>query len=200
MGVYTISQLEKTLPSIASIAQMQVKEYIQALTDESLIRCEKIGSGNWYWCFLSDAKKRKENVINGLRCEEGKLVEGIKEAEKGIVEEMVKQQEDEEMLVEGGIDRKMLLEMYEGLVREREGLDRELAMFCDNDPVEVVRKVEETKGLKESAMKWTDNIEMMYGFFLSLTGGDREGVAGYMQQACGDEYVVGEGLKELSGP
>ena len=198
MGVYTLKDLEKFLPSIASINQMQVKDYLQALTDESLIRCEKIGSGNWYWCFMSDAKKSKENIINGLRGEEGRLVEAIREMERGIEEEIVKQREDEEMLDVGGMDRKRLLEIHEGLVSKIEGLDRELALYCDNDPAEVMRKIEETKMLKESAVKWTDNIESMYSHLVSIS--DRDTAAGAMLQACGDEYVVGEGLKELSGP
>ena len=185
MGVYTLKDLEKFLPSIASINQMQVKDYLQALTDESLIRCEKIGSGNWYWCFMSDAKKSKENIINGLRGEEGRLVEAIREMERGIEEEIVKQREDEEMLDVGGMDRKRLLEIHEGLVSKIEGLDRELALYCDNDPAEVMRKIEETKMLKESAVKWTDNIESMYSHLVSIS--DRDTAAGAMLQACGDE-------------
>ena len=176
---------------------MQVKEYLQALTDESLIRCEKIGSGNWYWCFLSDAKKGKENQINTLEGEEAKLVDAIKGTEKLVGEEMAKREESEEVLDGGGMDRKGLLERHEGLVREREGLDRELALYCDNDPAEVMRKIEETKKLKENAMKWTDNIESMESYLVNITNGDRSAAAGAMHQACGDEYVVGEGLKEL---
>jgi hypothetical protein len=199
MGVYTIKDLDKTLPSVASINQMQVKEYVQALVDESLIRCEKIGSGNWYWCFMSDAKNSKENQINALKSEKRKLVEAINEMEKGIKEERAKQKEDEEMLEVGGVGRNELLETHEALVREMEGLDRELALYCDNDPAEVVRKIEETKKLKMAAMKWTDNIESMESYLFKVTG-DREQSAGIMLQACGDEYVAGEGLKELYGP
>ncbi|KAH9221616.1 meiotic nuclear division protein 1, partial [Leptodontidium sp. 2 PMI_412] len=51
MNVFTLKELEKTLASVASIHAMQVKEYLQSMQDENLIRVEKIGSGNWYWCF-----------------------------------------------------------------------------------------------------------------------------------------------------
>jgi hypothetical protein len=74
MGVYTIKELEKLLPGVASINAMQVKEYIQNLSDENLIRVEKIGSGNWYWSFASDTKKFKENALNKLKEEESKLL------------------------------------------------------------------------------------------------------------------------------
>lgn len=177
---------------------MQVKEHLDALTDESLIRCEKIGSGNWYWCFTSEAKKRKENQINGLKREEANLVERIKEIEAAIEAELRMREEDEEMLEGGGIDRKALLEMHEGLVREAEGLDRELALYSDSDPAEVVHKMEEAKVLKESADRWTDNIETLASYLNGMIG--REETARIMLHACGDEYVVGEGLKELAGP
>jgi hypothetical protein len=198
MSVYTFRDLEKFLPSVASINKIQVKEYLDALTDESLIRCEKIGSGNWYWCFKSDAKKSKENEINSLKQEESKTMESIKEAETAIDAEMKIREEDEEMLDGGGLDRKALLEIHEGLVREAEELGRELALYSDNDPAEVVRKKKETKVLKEAANRWTDNIESMASYLTKMS--DRDTVAGAMLQACGDEYVFGEGLKELVDP
>ena len=61
---HSIKDLEKAIPSVASISGMQVKDYLQALSDESMIRVEKIGSGNWYWSFPSDARKSKETALD----------------------------------------------------------------------------------------------------------------------------------------
>ncbi|CZR50791.1 probable MND1 Mnd1/Hop2 complex promote meiotic chromosome pairing and DSB repair [Phialocephala subalpina] len=196
MSVFTFKELEKLLPGVASINQMQVKEYLQSLQDEYLIRVEKIGSGNWYWCFNSEAKKTKENIINTLKAEESKLQASIADTEKQIEEEMAKREDDEEMLEGTGMARKALLETHDMLLREMEGLDKELACYSDNDPAEVLRKAEETKALKESAIRWTDNIESLESFICGLSG-DRAAVASMMQGACGDEYVIGEGLKDL---
>ncbi|KAG0650739.1 Meiotic nuclear division [Hyphodiscus hymeniophilus] len=197
MGVYTLKDLDKLLPSVAGIAQMQVKDYIQSLTDESLIRYEKIGSGNWYWCFLSDAKKQKENVIQGLMAEETRTKGQIEEVKALIVNEMKSREEDEEMggLLEGGVGKHELMDSHELLIKEKEELDRELALFADCDPAEVVRKLDETRAMKQGAIRWTDNIESLASYLGGLVG--REGLACAMMQACGDEYVVGEGLKEL---
>ena len=199
MNVYTLKELEKSLQSVASINSMQVKDYLQALQDENLIRVEKIGSGNWYWCFMSDAKKSKENMINILRAEESKLMGSIAETEKQIEQEMAKREEDDEMLEDNGMDRKALLEAHETLLKEMETLDKDLACYSDNDPAEILRKVEETKKTKDSAIKWTDNVEAMQSFLSSILG-DRAQVAATMQSTCGDEYVVGEGLKDLCPP
>ena len=196
MGVYTMKELDKFLPAVASINQMQVKDYVQALQDENLIRVEKIGSGNWYWYFTSDAKKQKESIINNLISEDSKLSASIAETEKQIEEEVMKRDEGEETLEDGGMDRKALLEAHEALLKEMEVLDKELALYSENDPSQVLRKMEETKKLKQSAFRWTDNIESMETFIANLTG-DRAQAAGAMAAACGDEYVAGEGLREL---
>ena len=197
MGVYTFKELEKLLPSIASIAQQQVREYLQSLVDESLIRCEKIGSGNWYWCFLSDAKKGAENAVKALQDEEKRLREEIERVEV-MIEEMKGREEEEDGLLEGGLGRKELMGAHEDLVGERGDLDESLALYADCDPAEVVRKMEETSGMKEGALRWTDNIESLASYLYGLVG--REQAAGAMMQACGDEYVVGEGLKDLVDP
>jgi hypothetical protein len=60
---YSIKDLEKLIPSVASINGMAVKDYLQSLQDDELISSEKIGSGNWYWSFPSEAKKIKEKSL-----------------------------------------------------------------------------------------------------------------------------------------
>jgi hypothetical protein len=91
------------------------------------------------------------------------------------------------------------LERYKELVEEKEGLDGELAGFSDSDPVEMLRKGEETKRTREEAIKWSDNIEALESFISTLTN-DRAATADIMARSCGDEYVPGEGLKELGFP
>ena len=196
MGVYSFKELEKLLPAVGSISGMQVKDYLQALQDENQIRVEKIGSGNWYWSFKSEAKKTKEQLIHNLQLEEGKLMESLADTEQQIEKEMVKREEEDERPQGGGMDRKALLEAQETLLQEMEVLDRQLSAYSDNNPAELLRKAGEVQKMKDSAIKWTDNIECLETFVLTLTG-DRTQAASIMQEACGDEYAMGEGLKEL---
>jgi hypothetical protein len=194
MCVYSFKELEKLLPSVGSIPSMQVKDYLQAIQDESQIRVEKIGSGNWYWCFKSDAKRSKENIINNLKSEENKLRASIADIDRNIEEEMARREEDE-MLEGGGMDRKALLDAHETLLKQMEILENELALYSDNDPTEVLRKVEETKKLKASTMKCTENIELLECFIAGIV--DRTQLAEIMKSCCGDEYIMGEGLTDL---
>jgi hypothetical protein len=100
------------------------------------------------------------------------------------------------MLEGGGMDRKALLAAHETLLKETDDLDKALSVYSDGNPAEVLRKVGEMQKLKDSAIKWTDNIECLEALVINLTG-DRAQAASIMQRACGDEYIVGEGLKEL---
>ncbi|KAH8602795.1 meiotic nuclear division protein 1 [Bisporella sp. PMI_857] len=179
MGVYSLKELEK----------------LQTLHDEKMIRIEKIGSGNWYWSFKSDAKKQKEVVLHNLKAEENKLVAFIAETERQIEEEKAKRNEDDETL-EGGMGKKALLDVHATLWKESEALDKELALYSQINPAEVARRVEETNKLKECAIRWTDRIECLESLLAELTG-DRNTTAEVMKSACGDEYVIGEGLVEL---
>ncbi|KAJ5032398.1 uncharacterized protein L3040_009003 [Drepanopeziza brunnea f. sp. 'multigermtubi'] len=199
MSVFTLKELEKNIAAVASVNQMQVKEYLQAIQDENLIRVEKIGSGNWYWCFTSDAKMGKERMLAKLSAEEEGLLGAVRELE-AVIEAEVRAREDGDGEWDGdgqgeGVDRKSLLEMHARLMGEMEGLDRALAAYSDHDPEEVMRKALEVKRLRESAVRWTDNLESLESFLHGLT--DRERVTSIMEAACGAEYVAGEGLTDL---
>ena len=108
---------------------MVVKDYLQALSDEGLIRVEKIGSGNWYWAFVSDAKNGKEKVLNDLRKEEEKLKKSVAEVDEMIKEEETKREDDVdyEMLEDDGpaMGREALLEASERLTKEVKAFDAE---------------------------------------------------------------------------
>ncbi|KAI9778061.1 MAG: hypothetical protein M1835_005075 [Candelina submexicana] len=186
---HSIKDLEKALPSIASINGMQVKDYLQALTDEGKIRVEKIGSGNWYWSFLSEEKKAKEDVLQKLREERDRAVASVQELQARIEEEG-KAREDE------GYDRVQMMKSLATLQREVECRKKELEGFSGNDPLEVVGKREETAGLRGMADRWTDNILVLEQYLLQVTGGDKVVLDQYRELHYGSELVDGE-LREL---
>lgn len=196
LAAHSFKDLEKALPAVASVNKMQVKEFVQALTDEGLIRVEKIGGGNWYWSFVSDTRKLKEDVLSGLSSEEAKLKASIANVDMQIEEEMAAREDEDKRFKDGSTDRKSLLNAHETLLKENAIMARELASYSDNDPTEILRKVEENKHLKSCAEKWTDYLEYVEGLLRALTG-DKATVTQLMENVCGEEYVAGEGLKEL---
>ncbi|KAJ5721271.1 GAJ protein [Penicillium malachiteum] len=99
---HTLKDLEKTLPSVASINSIQVKEYLQALTDENQIRVEKIGSGNWYWSFGSDERVERERQLARVLTEVEKARKSYTEMGAALAAESTKRKQDEDQAAQFG--------------------------------------------------------------------------------------------------
>ena len=168
---------------------MQVKDYLQALSDENKIHVEKIGSGNWYWSFLSEEKHARNVTLMNLKAEKEKietLVQGLEDEVRAANE------------ARGADDgREELIETNIVLETEVAQLTQELKGYKDGDPEEIDRKRKETERSKMTAEKWTDNIMILEGYLKELIGGDVEALDGIKRSVYGDQYVEGEGLKEL---
>ena len=81
---------------------MAVKDYLQALQDDSLIRSEKIGSGNWYWSFPSDVKKAKKGALAKAQEEYDKASATATELQARVDQAGAVRAEDESLLAEAG--------------------------------------------------------------------------------------------------
>ena len=190
LTVHTIKDLEKSLPSVASINSMQVKDYLQALHDEGRIHVEKIGSGNWYWSFLSEEKNTRDTTMGKLKEEKEKINTAVAELEGKVKAAMEERGGDDEGRGEL-IARRLVLEDEVGDLR------RELEGYKENDPGEVERLRKEVVAFRAGAERWTDNIGILEGRVVQMTGGDKEQIEGIRRMVYGGEYVEGEGLKEL---
>ncbi|KAF2474819.1 meiotic nuclear division protein 1, partial [Lindgomyces ingoldianus] len=195
---HSIKDLEKALPSVASINGMQVKDYLQSLSDDNKIRVEKIGSGNWYWSFPIDEKKAKETALEKAQDEYNKASATVTELQAKVDEAGAAREDDEDMLLGTGGDRKTLITKRADLTKELENLRMELAAYSEQDPVEMDRMNAETQQFKNDAEKWTDQILSMEGWLKGQTGGDKEQMSSIMRTYYGDEFDEEEGgLREL---
>ncbi len=176
------------MPSVASINGMQVKDYLKDLQDENMITVEKIGSGNWYWSFGSDALKGRQNELAKLNAENDQLhcVIGQFRGEIGERESGAGEEEEKEVL----------RVKWESTKAEVEALRKELDSYRDGDPAEVMKKKKEIEGLKEKAERWTDNIYALETYVIQLAQGDRDALEGLRREHYGIDYVEGEGLRE----
>ncbi|KAL4908900.1 hypothetical protein BDW74DRAFT_145512 [Aspergillus multicolor] len=57
---------------------------------------------------------------------------------------------------------------------------------------------EELEESRQQAQQYTDNIYILEEYVRKLTGGDREVMQAVQREFYGDEYVEGEGLRELA--
>lgn len=185
------------LPSVASINGMQVKEYIQSLTDEGQLRVEKIGSGNWYWIFPSEEKRDKERVRDALLKEVGKAAKSVQELEEQMERVKKEREKDRKADQEDPNRRGELEERLGELERELKKLKEREQMVLKDGAGSVKRMREDVRNWKEMASLWTDNIYILEAYLEKLAGGDREVVEAVKRECYEHEYVEGEGLREL---
>lgn len=195
---HTLKDLEKTLPGVASINSIQVKEYIQALTDENKLRVEKIGSGNWYWSFGSDEKHERERHLGRVQSEVEKARKSLTDAEAALATETARRQEEADD--EGRDDeREALLRQKADLGAQVRGLRKTAAESRDSVSRKGASQLRrELAAFHQQAMQWTDNIYILEEYLRRLAGGDREVVAAVLRECYGEEYVEGVGLRELN--
>lgn len=185
---------------MASINGIQVKEYIQTLTDEGQIRVEKIGSGNWYWCFGSDEKKDQEARLTQLQKEAEKVQASYEEVGSTLALQEAKRAEEEgEANADDGIEREKLLRQKHDLEKKVQKTRADWKASTDNtDTKSMQEKKVELQPLREKAQVWTDNIYVLEEYLNKLAGGDREIMAAVQRECYGEEYVEGEGLGDLA--
>ncbi|OAG21073.1 meiotic nuclear division protein 1 [Alternaria alternata] len=197
---HSIKDLEKTLPQVSSINGMQVKDYLQALSDDNKIRVEKIGSGNWYWSFPADEKKAKEIALKKAQEEFDKANAAVNELQARVDDAGAARAEDEDMLMETGGDRKTLISKHAELTKDLEKLRIELSAYSDQDPVELEKKATETERAHLDAEKFTDQILVMQGWINQQYFGGSGGpeFKEMLKSFYYDEYDEEEGgLREL---
>jgi len=186
------------LPAVASINGMQVKEYVQGLIDDGQLRVEKIGSGNWYWCFGSEEKREKEKVKVQLEKEIGRMQKVTKDLEKEL--ERIQAETaaaGADAAEEEETERKALTTVKGELSIEVQRLKKDEDALLAAGAGGLERKKEEIKLWKQDAYIWTDNISILEQYLNRLAGGDRNTVEAVLKDCYGDEYVEGEGLREL---
>ncbi|EMC91213.1 hypothetical protein BAUCODRAFT_28353 [Baudoinia panamericana UAMH 10762] len=193
---HSLKDLEKQLPSVASINGMQVKDYIQALQDDNKINVEKIGSGNWYWSFPSQDKKIREKALDDARSAYDKANAINEDLKIKLAESQAQREDEQDMLDSGGERRETLVATKTGLEAEVKRLQMELSAYSDSDPTELERKAKDLNGFKAVVGQCTDDIYSMEGWFKSI--GQSEAVQALRVQLYGDELDAEEGmLREL---
>ena len=194
LTVHTLKELEKALPSVASINGMQVKDYLQALTDDGKLRVEKIGSGNWYWSFLSEEKKIRTDELAKLTLEKRKMDDTVQELHQRVDLANGKQLDDDN----AAEDRAKLVAEQARLTEELQTLNAELQSYRDGDPTELLLKKQETQAFQQKAELWTDNVAILEEWLDHALRGDYERLDAIKRSCYGDEYdVEAAGLKEL---
>ncbi|KAI9729091.1 MAG: erv26 super protein [Chrysothrix sp. TS-e1954] len=189
---HSIKELEKALSSVASVNSMQVKDYLQALTDENQVKVEKIGSGNWYWSFPGEEKR-----INSVQLQKATEDRDMALAAVADVKDKLSQaqfaatSQNDHAKVGNAISTKAELDKEVTVMRA------ELDLHKDNDPIEVEKKRSKLVEQKERVAVVTDQILEMERYLRDEMGMDREALLHLKMELYENEYAEDEeGLRE----
>lgn len=173
-------------------------DYLQTLVDENKVRCEKIGSGNWYWSFPSADKILKQKLLNEAQSTHDKANALVQDLRSKIAEKAIKlEEEEEDMLDHPGESREDVMAAKAEMEKELKELQRELATYSDSDPTEVERKKEEARMWFKEADECSDQISSIENWFKKEY--NDEAVAMLKKTLYGDEYEEDEGgLRDLA--
>ena len=176
---------------------MNAKDHIQALVDESLLRVEKIGTGNWYWCFGSDARHQCDRMKEQVLAEETTVESRVEALQLQLEEEKTKRGGD--VTDDELIERAQLINDIEAVKIGTKILKDELAAYEDGDPTVLQKKYEQIQEMKDAAEVWTDNCYTLEGWMKDQLGMIKEEAVGLLRECYGSEFMEEQGgLADLS--
>ncbi|KYQ49933.1 Meiotic nuclear division protein 1 like protein [Trachymyrmex zeteki] len=147
---FTLKELEKIAPKDKNIVVQAVKDVLQALVDDGLVRSEKIGTSTYFWRFPGENITTTERRIADIS---KKLVEVEFKLEK-LKEEVQKEKE----LKNDTEEKRKLLEEVEQLKKEEQEIKKQIAKFSNVDPEVIVEMDKKAQKYKDGTNIWTDNI------------------------------------------
>ncbi|TDH67351.1 hypothetical protein CCR75_004125 [Bremia lactucae] len=167
--VYSLKEVEK-LGSKAGVVLQTVKDVNQALVDDALVDCDKIGSGNYFWSFpskLSQSRKRKLSELQQRR----------QVAQEELAQIRQKIQAQQQLRSESEV-RVGKLQRLKELKTKIESLHNKAQHLAENDPA-ILKELEHKVRLsKEGADRWTDNVYTLKSWVVQKRGVEGKEVVG----------------------
>ncbi|TGZ53723.1 hypothetical protein DBV15_06458 [Temnothorax longispinosus] len=147
---FTLKELEKIAPKEKNIVVQAVKDVLQGLVDDGLVRSEKIGTSIYFWRFPGENITATERRIAETN---KKLVET-----EFKVEKLRKEIQKEKELKNDTEEKRKLLEEVEQLRKEEQEIKKQIAKFSDVDPEVITEMDEKAQKYKDVTNIWTDNV------------------------------------------
>ncbi|KAG4300942.1 hypothetical protein PCK1_002641 [Pneumocystis canis] len=144
---FQLKEIEKKGYQEKKIMLQSIKDILQSLVDDGIVKMDKIGTSNYFWSFPSEAKQSRQNRITSMEKQLETLQTEAQTLQNQINQEM-NQREDSQL-------RTSLLKN----VAEKEKLHMEivkkLERYHDSDPTVIEAKEKAIQIAKNAANRWT---------------------------------------------
>ncbi|OHS92788.1 Mnd1 family protein [Tritrichomonas foetus] len=148
--IWTLKDLEKDCPKKKGIPAMKVKEILQELCDNDEVMSDKIGNGNFFWCFPSEAYNRRKVQENNIMAEIQNYNREIAQLEAEIAQLTPGREESPE--------RSQLDQEISEFQSQINNVKSEASKYEKMNP-EAIKKAQRQAAIAfDAANRWTDNI------------------------------------------
>ncbi|KAJ1984482.1 Meiotic nuclear division protein 1 [Dimargaris verticillata] len=159
---FQLKELEKIAPKTKGIVAQSVKEVLQSLVDDEIVKGEKIGTSNYFWSFPSAALKSRQRKIDDLETSLNQLIQKNEELQASIAAATDGREDTDE--------RAELLQQLSEIESKHTANKQELDKFRECDPVLLKAKERAANEAKDAANRWTDNIFIIQSYCVNKFG------------------------------
>ncbi|ETM45129.1 hypothetical protein, variant [Phytophthora nicotianae] len=159
--VFNLKEVEK-LGSKAGVVLQTVKDVNQALVDDALVDCDKIGSGNYFWSFPSKLSQSRKRKLSELEQRRHTAQEKLAKVQQNI--------EEQKSLRSDSDERVQKLRRLEEQKAKVNGLRTKVQHLAENDPAILEELERKVRMAKEGSDRWTDNVYTLKAWVVKKRG------------------------------
>ncbi|ETP15152.1 hypothetical protein, variant [Phytophthora nicotianae CJ01A1] len=159
--VFNLKEVEK-LGSKAGVVLQTVKDVNQALVDDALVDCDKIGSGNYFWSFPSKLSQSRKRKLSELEQHRHTAQEKLAKVQQNI--------EEQKSLRSDSDERVQKLRRLEEQKAKVNGLRTKVQHLAENDPAILEELERKVRMAKEGSDRWTDNVYTLKSWVVKKRG------------------------------
>ena len=175
---FLLKEIEK-LASKKGVVLQSVQEILKTLTDDDLVKTDKIGTTNWFWSFPSEHATKLEQKKNQCDAELKALEKQLKKIEEDIENEKTTNKENDAS--SSAQDRKNAEMALQAAKDENAKLLKELAKLEESNPELQEQVAKGVDAMRGAADRWTDNLFLVKSW-VDKKMGDKEQTKAFFKQ------------------
>mmetsp|Transcript_13883 Transcript_13883/g.24329 ORF Transcript_13883/g.24329 Transcript_13883/m.24329 type:complete len:207 (-) Transcript_13883:1095-1715(-) len=171
--VFQLKDIEK-LSTKRGINSQTIKDVLQTLLDDDLVRMEKIGSSNYYWSYPAQASVKISNEASAAEVELAAAKRRKTELTASVDKERAGQQD-------AAVRAELAAELAE-LRRKVAAAQSEMIAYKDSDPETVQAMRQGAELAKDAANRWLDNIQAMWSWAKKQFPDKQQGLESFFEE------------------
>ncbi|KTW27466.1 uncharacterized protein T551_02965 [Pneumocystis jirovecii RU7] len=149
---FQLKEIEKKGYQEKKIVLQSIKDILQSLVDDGIVKMDKIGTTNYFWSFPSEARQSRQLRITTMEKQLETLQTEARTLQNQINQEM-NQREDSQL-------RTSLLKNVTEKEKKHMEIVKNLERYRDLDPTVIEAKKKATQIAKDAANRWTGALRV----------------------------------------